>query len=54
MLAGAIGLGDQELAEPLGRDGVAEQVSLREVAAVLAEEIELLLGLDPLGYDLEL
>ena len=41
-------------AEIVGSHGVPEQLALRIVAAMVAEEFELLLVLDPLGNDLEL
>ena len=43
----------QQLAELVGRDGIAEQMALRVVAAVLAQELELRFGLDAFGDDLE-
>ena len=43
----------KQLAKFVGRDGIAEQVPLRVVAAVLAQELELRFGLDAFGDDLE-
>jgi len=39
--------------DELGRLGSAEQVALREVAAELAQQLQLPGGLDPLGDDVE-
>src|SRR6185369_10159810 len=50
----AVGFREQHLAEPLRVDRVAEQMPLRIVAAVLAQELELLLGFDAFRDDLEL
>ena len=53
-LAGAVGFGEQDLAEPVCIDRVAEEVALRVVAAMLAQEVELLLVLDAFRDHLEL
>src|SRR5512143_2979499 len=54
VLAAALGLGDQELAELVGVHGVTEQMALCIVAAVLAEEIELRFGFHAFRDHLEL